>query len=103
MDAERAGRLAPHIPKIRTDSGATGVLVVVKKEFDDQRGFLKSALKEAKDWDVVMGDPKYAKIVASQSWKKEPECGFADDSAIFFTSGTSVISSICVRGAFAHH
>lgn len=76
--------------KIRADSGATGVLVIVKEESDQKRGFLKSALENGKAWGAVMGNPKYAKIIASQSWKKEPECSFADDSVIFFTSGTSV-------------
>jgi len=103
LDAERSVRLTPHITKICTDSGATGVLVVVKKESDEKRGFLKSAFKEGKSWDDVMNDPKHTKIVASQSWKKEPECNFSDDGSIFFTSGTSVFfhiqSQICALKA----
>jgi hypothetical protein len=90
LDAERSVLLTPNIAKICTDSGATGVLVVVKKDADEKRGFLKSAFKEGKSWDDVMNDPKHTKIVASQSWKKEPECNFSDDGSIFFTSGTSV-------------
>lgn len=89
LDAERAARLSSHISQVRTESGATGVLVVVKKQFDDEKT-VKSALKkgQALDWDKVIGDHKYDKIAQTQSWQKEPECSFGDDGSIFFTSGT---------------
>lgn len=87
LDAERASRLASHMSKVKTEAGATGVLVVIKKQYD--REFLKSALKVGADWDVVMANPKHTKVATSQSWKKEPDCSWGDDSAIFFTSGTT--------------
>ena len=88
-------RLATHLAKVCTDSDATGILESLPrrnpmKNVDPSR--VPSKKKEGESWDDVMNDPKYTKIVASQSWKKEPECNFSDNGAIFFTSGTSVVS-----------
>lgn len=89
LDAERAARLSSHISQVRTEAGATGVLVVTKKQYDSEKT-IRNALKngQALDWDKVMSDSKYEKSVKHETWKKEPECSFGDDGSIFFTSGT---------------
>ncbi|KAF8322099.1 acetyl-CoA synthetase-like protein [Clavulina sp. PMI_390] len=91
LDAERAVRLSSHIVQVKTECGATGVLVIAKKGYDDAKR-VKIAMQSAgvHDWDKVVGkSTRHAKIAFSQSWRKEAPSEWADDATIFFTSGTT--------------
>ncbi|KAF8314527.1 acetyl-CoA synthetase-like protein [Clavulina sp. PMI_390] len=91
LDTERTVRLSSHITRVKKECGATGVLVVLKKNFDDEKT-AKVALRitGVHDWERAVGKGnKHANIATSESWKEEAPCGWADDGSIFFTSGTT--------------
>ncbi|KAF8322097.1 long-chain-fatty-acid-CoA ligase [Clavulina sp. PMI_390] len=91
LDAERAIRLSSTLPRVKSDCGATGVLVVVKPVYDGEKT-VRAALKinGVEDWTKVLGpETKHTKIAKSESWKKEAACTWEDDGSIFFTSGTT--------------